>query len=235
MCSLSRLSKRRGVGWRRGCVWSMEQVTLNVHCVGEPWGKASLLNYCRAAHGGQRRALGHVTSLSLFDLSHHFPLHFFRADVLSVISPFPGPFPCFVLAASPSRRVALPLHLFDPASHVFPHRSFHHDTFSSNRFVESNYDNTKLNSQCAKRDLPCQYPLTSRRGQRKPLDSAADTDGVLGSLSTSGTTTPTGTVGNISKARPRASSKLLPHPCSATCERCELPHYNCIRIACPGV
>src|SRR6266850_155951 len=60
----------------------------------------------------RRRALGHeldVTSLSLFDLSHHFPLPFSRADVLSVIFPIPGPFihPLVSLALLRARRHAV--------------------------------------------------------------------------------------------------------------------------------
>jgi hypothetical protein len=95
-------------------------------------GKASLLNYGRAAHGGQRRALGHnldVTSLSLFDLSHHFPFPFFRADVLSVISLFSGSFPLLRagrVAVSSCRPSPL---TFQPRFPRLP-TPFHHDPIS---------------------------------------------------------------------------------------------------------
>jgi hypothetical protein len=106
-----------------------------------------------------------------------------------------------VLAVTPSRRLALPLRSFKFALSFFPRlptvHPLHSTRTSSDRVVESNYDN--LDSQCAKRDLPCQYPLTSRRGQRKPSESAADGEGALGG------SPPSNGTGN---ARARASSKL---------------------------
>jgi hypothetical protein len=66
-----------------------------------------------------------------------------------------------------------------------------------------------ISSQCAKRHLRCQYPLTSRRGQRKPREQVggADPDGALWGSPASKSPTPP-TMRTNSRPRAQASSKF---------------------------
>jgi hypothetical protein len=155
--------------------------------------------------------------------SHHPPFPSFRANVLFPYH-MPGPFIRVLVnlaSCSPSRRVDLSIsHPFHVTLLPFSHHPTLPCTQNMPLMKLRNPITLNENRQCAKRHLPCNYPLTSRRGQRKPHD-CPDLDGAGASVSSPASSTSSGTSngnGNggtngvsaraCSKSRARASSKL---------------------------